>query len=92
MVPRIPSKEFHGANKACRALELLCGEHSQRVAHQHIGAISSQQAGDGRQQALVEHVERDDAEIGFSLSAAGGEPDQVDSFSVGRMVVRCSID
>ena len=75
---RLAPKKFHCADQTCRPLKLLCGEHPQRVAHKNICAVTLRAGrASPHQEALVEHVECHHGEVGFSLAAARGKPDEI---------------
>ena len=89
---RITAQILHRTNQTGRALELLGGEHPQRVAHEDIGAVAARRAAALHQQALMEHVERHHGEVGLRLAAAGGEPDEVHDFPVRRTAVTHAVE
>src|SRR5262245_13081730 len=76
------AQELHRANQACSALKLLRRQHSQRIAHQNVGAVARRLSEVSHLQALVEHVERHNGEIRFCLATARWKPDQVNDLSV----------
>ncbi len=68
------------------SLKLLGRQHTERVPHQHVRAITSRSIilVVFHAEAFMEHVERHDGQIRLSLAATGREPDQIDNLPIWR--------